>query len=98
MKISHAFLKASASNSKSSSELPRGAVSLVGWRNFIKLIDARLHAESSRNMYSEQGLLALIRAVFGQVCQSFTVESNCMPGSPQIHVASAIWRMRSRAL
>jgi hypothetical protein len=33
--------------------------------NFIRLIDARLHAESSRNMYSEHGLLALIRAVLG---------------------------------
>ena len=31
-----------------------------------------------------------MRAVFGHVCQSFTVVSNCMPGSPQIHVASAI--------
>ena len=26
--------------------------------NFIRLIDARLHAESLRNMYSEHGLLA----------------------------------------
>src|SRR6187431_2045872 len=66
--------------------------------NFIKLIDARLHAESSRNMYSEHGLLALMRAVFGHVCQSLTVVSNCMPGSPQMCVASAICRMRSRAL
>jgi hypothetical protein len=64
----------------------------------MRLIDERLHAESSRNMYSEHGLLALMRAVFGQVCQSLTVVSNCMPGSPQIHVASAICRMRSRAL
>ena len=31
-------------------------------------------------MYSEHGLLALMRAVFGQVCQSLTVVSNCMPG------------------
>ena len=49
-------------------------------------------------MYSEHGLLALMRAVFGQVCQSLTVVSNCMPGSPQMCVASAIWRIRSRAL
>ncbi len=41
-------------------------------------------------MYSEHGFDALMRAVFGHVCQSFTVVSNCMPGSPQIHVASAI--------
>ena len=49
-------------------------------------------------MYSEHGLLALMRAVFGQVCQSLTVVSNCMPGSPQMCVASAIWCIRSRAL
>ena len=49
-------------------------------------------------MYSEHGLLALMRAVFGQVCQSLTVVSNCMPGSPHTQVASAICRMRSRAL
>ena len=33
-----------------------------GVRNFSRLNDARLQAESSRNMYSEQGLLALMRA------------------------------------
>ncbi len=49
-------------------------------------------------MYSEHGLLALMRAVFGQVCQSLTVVSNCMPGSPQTQVASAICCIRSRAL
>ena len=38
-------------------------------------------------MYSEHGLLALIRAVFGQVCQSLMVVSNCMPGSPQIRAS-----------
>ncbi len=48
-------------------------------------------------MYSEHGLVALMRAVFGHVCQSLIVVSNCMPGSPQTQVASAIWRMRSRA-
>ena len=78
MNVSHALPNPSASNSPSSRT------------NFIRLIDARLHAESSRNMYSEQGLLALMRAVFGQVCHSLTVESNCMPGSPHTHVASAI--------
>src|ERR1044071_6986340 len=66
--------------------------------NFIRLIDDRLHAESSRNMYSEHGLLALMRSVFGHVCQSLTVVSNCMPGSPQIHVPLAIIRITSRAL
>ncbi len=41
-------------------------------------------------MYSLHGLLALIRAVFFEVFQRFTVESYCMPGSPQCQVASAI--------
>ena len=48
-------------------------------------------------MYSEQGFDALMRPVFGQVCQSLIVESNCMPGSPQMCVPSAIMRIRSRA-
>src|SRR3954454_22816042 len=66
--------------------------------NFIRFNDARLQAESSRNMYSEQGFEALIRAVVLQVCHRLTVVSNCMPGSPHCHVASAIWRIKSRAL
>ena len=41
-------------------------------------------------MYSLQGFEALMRAVFFEVCQRFTVVSNCMPGSPQRQVASAI--------
>src|SRR5512145_2517601 len=36
--------------------------------NLIRLIDARLQAVSSRNIYSEQGLDALIRPSSGQVC------------------------------
>src|SRR3712207_7780568 len=51
----------------------------------------------SRNMYSEQGLLALMRPLSGQVCQRFIVVSNCKPGSPQVHAASAISRSRSRS-
>ncbi len=35
--------------------------------------------------------------MFGQVCQSLIVVSNCMPGSPQKCAASEILRMRSRA-
>ena len=66
--------------------------------NFIRLSDARLHAESSRNMYSEQGFDARIRSVFGQVCQSLMVVSNCIPGSPHTCVPSAIRRITSRAL
>ena len=46
----------------------------------------------------EHGLLALMRSVFGQVCHSLTVVSNCMPGSPQTQVPSAMPRIRSRAL
>ena len=67
------------------------------FRNCIRFSEARLQAESSRNMYSEQGLDALIRAVFGHVCQSLTVVSNCIPGSPQTCVPSATARIRSRA-
>src|SRR5207302_8451004 len=59
---------------------------------------ARLQAESSRNMYSLQGLLALILAVFFEVCQRLTVVSYCMPGSPQCQVASEILCRRSLAL
>ena len=84
--VRHAALNAATSNSPSS------------LTNFIRLIDARLQAESSRNMYSEHGLLALMRAVVEQVCQSLTVVSNCMPGSPHTQVPSAIIRIRSRAL
>src|SRR3954469_16185922 len=66
--------------------------------NFIKFSDARLHAESSRNMYSEHGFEALIGAVFFDVCQRFTVVSYCIPGSPQMYAESAICRIMSRAL
>ena len=49
-------------------------------------------------MYSLQGLLALILAVFFEVCQRLTVVSYCMPGSPQCQVASEILLSRSLAL
>src|SRR3984957_1202968 len=61
------------------------------------LSDARLQAESSRNIYSEQGFEALIRAVFFDVCHRLIVVSYCIPGSPHCHVASAILFIRSRA-
>src|SRR6266511_1341977 len=64
----------------------------------MRFNEARLHAESSRNMYSEHGFEALMRAVFGHGCQSLTVVSNCIPGSPQTHADSAILRISSRAL
>ncbi len=60
--------------------------------------DARLQAESSRYMYSEQGFDALMREVLAEVCQALTVVSNCRPGSPHCQAASAIERHRSRAL
>src|SRR6185437_9059848 len=68
-----------------------------GVRNFSRLKLARLQAESSRNMYSEHGFEALMRAVFLDVCQRLMVESYCMPGSPHCQVASAILCIRSRA-
>src|SRR5208282_6685389 len=75
--------------------------SLSNWplepRNFSRLNDARLQAVSSRNMYSEQGLEALIRSVALQVCQRLMVVSYCMPGSPHCQADSDISRIRSRA-
>src|ERR1041385_9050261 len=66
--------------------------------NFIRFSDARLQAESSRNMYSEQGFEALIGAVFFDVFQRLIVVSYCIPGSPQMYADSAIMRIMSRAL
>src|SRR5262247_1963454 len=86
MSVRHAALNAGTSNSPSS------------LTNFIRFSDARLHAESSRNMYSEHGLLALIRDVLMHGCQSLIVVSYCMPGSPQIQAASDILRISARAL
>src|SRR5271155_2446300 len=67
------------------------------WRNFIRLMLAKLQAVSSRNMYSEHGLLALIRPELGHVCQRLIVVSYCTPGSPQYQAPSAILASRSRA-
>src|SRR3954462_11480835 len=66
-------------------------------RNFMRLIDARLQAESSTCMYSLHGFDALMRPEFGDVCQSLIVVSYWTPGSAQRHAASAMSRMRSRA-
>ena len=52
---------------------------------------------SSMDMYSEHGLDALIRPVFGSVCQVLIVVSYWIPGSAHSHAASAICRSRSRA-
>ena len=66
--------------------------------NFIRFRDDRLHAESSRNMYSEHGFEALMRAEFFAVCQRLMVVSYCIPGSPHSQVALAILFSNSRAL
>src|SRR5206468_1756073 len=66
--------------------------------NFIRLIDARLHELSSRNMNSLHGFDELMGAVLGQVCQRWMVSSYCRPGSPQSQVPSAILSIISPAL
>src|SRR5918999_2540938 len=83
--VSTACAKASTSSSPSSR------------RNFIRLSEARLHAESSRCMYSEQGLDALMRTEFGLVCHLLIVVSYWTPGSAQRQAASAACLSRSRA-
>src|SRR3954449_12945006 len=61
-------------------------------RNFIRFSEARLHDESSSDMYSEQGFEAVIRPVSGLVCQSLMVSSYCRPGSAHCHAAWAMSR------
>src|ERR1700721_4857023 len=80
-----------ACRNASTSNLPSGPT------NFIRFKDARLQAVSSRNMYSEHGFEALIRAVFFDVCQRLIVVSYCMPGSPHCQVDSETLSSRSRA-
>src|SRR5579859_4211871 len=70
----------------------------AGVTNLSRLKLARLQAELSRNIYSEHGFDALMRAVFLLVCQRLIVVSNCMPGSPHSQVDSAILCIMSRAL
>src|ERR1044072_7037871 len=84
--MSTAWLKRSTSNDPS------------GRRNFMRLSEARLHAESSTCMYSLHGLDALMRPEFGHVCHWLIVVSYCTPGSAQRQAASAISRISSRAL
>ena len=88
----HALRNDSASNSPA----PGTPASSARW-NLRRLSEARLHAESSRNMYSEHGLDALIGPEFEQVCQRLMVVSYCTPGSPQYQVPSAICRRRNLA-
>src|SRR3979409_765050 len=62
--------------------------------NFIKLSEAKLQAVVSRKRYSEHGLVEFCRPVPLQVCHLWIVLSNCIPGSPQTCVPSAIFRSR----
>ena len=79
--VSQAWRNASTSNS------PPGPT------NFIRFSDARLQAESSRNMYSEHGFDALMRAVAFEVCQRL---SSCRTASPDRRTDA--WAAQSRAL
>src|ERR1700710_655618 len=63
---------------------------VCGSKKCARLTDARLQAVLSRNIYSEQGLEALMRPPSGQVCHSLMVVSNCTPGSAQAQAAKAI--------
>src|SRR5438270_562783 len=56
-------------------------------RNVKRFSDARLHAVSSKNMYSEHGFDARMSPPFGQVCQSLIVVWNWMPGSAEAQAA-----------
>src|SRR4051812_5548539 len=58
--------------------------------NFIRFSEARLHAVLFRNTYSEHGLVEWIGSVPLHVCHFWMAPSYCRPGSPQIHVPSAI--------
>src|ERR671923_2831169 len=86
MSVSIACSNASTSSSPSSR------------RNFIRLSEARLHALSSIDMYSLHGLDALMRDVFGSVCQLLIVVSYWTPGSAHCHAASAMSLSSFRAL
>src|SRR3954471_8281425 len=78
---------ANSSESKVSSSL----------RNFSRFSEARLHEELSSDMYSEQGLDAVIRPVSGLVCQSLIVSSYWRPGSAHSQAALLILVNSSRA-
>ncbi len=80
-----------ACSKSSTSKLPSSR------RNFIRLSEARLQAESSTCMYSLHGLEALIRPDSGLVCQRLMIVSYWTPGSAQRQAASAIWFISSRA-
>src|ERR687895_1782122 len=85
------MITSTACSNDSTSKLPSPR------RNFMRLIDARLHALSSTCMYSEHGFDALMRPEFGDVCHWLIVVSYWTPGSAQRHAASEISRISSRA-
>src|SRR5258706_16260895 len=78
MKMRTAALKRSMSN------LPSSRL------NFIRFNDARLQAVLLRKTYSLHGFVEWIGSVPLQVCHLLMAPSYCIPGSPQIHVPSAI--------
>src|SRR3954466_8720013 len=85
MEMSIAVMTSSTAwTNSSASKVPSGV------RNVSRLRLARLHEELSRCMYSEHGLLAVIRPDSGVVCQSLMVSSYWMPGSAHSHAASDI--------
>src|SRR3954452_15652672 len=75
----------------SASKVPSGV------RNLSRLSEARLHEELSRCMYSEHGLLAVMRPDSGVVCQSLIVSSYWIPGSAHSQAAFAILAKSSLA-
>src|SRR5438876_4578561 len=79
-------------------DLPLAGGGEAGARNASKLSEARLHAVSSKNMYSEHGLDARIGPEAGQVCQSLIVVWNCRPGSALAQAAKPIFSHSARAL
>src|SRR5699024_5950115 len=66
-------------------------------KNFSRLSEARLQLELSSDMYSEQGLDAVIRPCSGFVCHALIVSSYCKPGSAHSHAACAMESNSSRA-
>src|ERR1700691_4691160 len=64
--------------------------------NASRFSEARLHAVSSRNMYSEHGFDATIGPEAGQVCQSLMLVWNCRPGSAEAQAAWPIFSHKSR--
>src|SRR5919202_948098 len=91
MEMSIAVMTSSTALTKvSASKVPSGV------RNVSRLSDARLHEELSRCMYSEHGLLAVMRPDSGVVCQSLIVSSYWMPGSA--HSQAALVTLRNRSL